>query len=242
MKYFFLQLIILNDPFDSTIPLRYDVGSNEQIFNLFVKLIRKDNPNLTEDEVRRIARNEMNYDDVRGKNRIQNTIDNQREIIATKYGIFSASYRFDSILMWSHYANLHRGLCIRINCKKFKEYIEEECPKDDCIIVWDKTEYMNDYPILNPFELSDYELIMKSLLIKSAIWMYEEEIRFILFTYANKVLSLPNGIIDEIILGCRIQKDCRKEIIELAKEKDIQITQAYRKENSFGIGFIKVNV
>ena len=82
-----------------TIPLRYDMGSDDQIFNLIFEHIRKDNPYLTDDEAKRIARNEMTYDNIRGNKRIQNTIDNQREIIATKYGIFSASYRFDSILM-----------------------------------------------------------------------------------------------------------------------------------------------
>jgi len=239
---FFSSANKFNDPFDSTIPLRYDVGSDDQIFELFVKLIRNDNNNLTDDEVKRIARNEMRYDDVRGKKRIENTIANQREIIAEKYGIFSASYRYDSILMWSHYSNLHKGLCIRFNCKKLKKYIENECPKNDWIIVWDKAEYKENYPLLNPFELSDDDLIMKSLLIKSIIWKYEKEIRFILFSYSNIALTLPDGIIDKIFLGCKILKDDRQEIIEIAQKKNIELVQAFRKENTFGLGFNSLNI
>lgn len=241
-KIFFSSVKNFNDPFDSTVPLRYDIGTNDQIFDLLVKLIRNDNSNLTDDEVKRIARNEMRYDDVRGVNRIQNTINNQRELIATKIGIFSASYRFDSILMWSHYSNLHKGLCIRINCEKFNDYIENECPKNDCIIVWGNAEYKKDYPILNPFEMSDDDQIMKSLLIKSKIWIYEKEIRFILFTYSNKELTLHDGIIDQIMLGCKISKDDKRELKDFSKNKNIELIQAFRKENTFGIGFIKVNV
>ena len=239
---FFSSVKNFNDPFDSTIPLRYDIGTDDQIMDLFVKLIRNDNPNLTDDEVKRIARNEMRYDDVRGVKRIQNTIDNQREIIATKYGIFSASYRFDSILMWSHYSNLHKGLCIRFNCEKFKDYIENECPKNDWIIVWDNVEYRNNYPNLNPFKMETYDQIMKSLLIKSELWIYEKEIRFILFDFSNKVLKLPDGIIDQIILGCKISPNDRQELIEFSKNKNIELVQAFRKENTFGLGFAKVNV
>jgi hypothetical protein len=238
---FFSSAKNFNDPFDSTIPLRYDLGSDEQILNLFTKLIRNENPNLTDDEVKRIARNEMTYDNVRGKKRIQNTIDNQRNIIETKYGIFSASYIYDSILMWSHYSNLHKGVCVRFNCEKFKDFIENECPPNDLVIVWDKADYKVDYPELNPFELSDYALIMQSLLIKSNIWEYEKEIRFILFTHPNRALTLPNGIIDQIILGCKIIKEDRQEIIDICKKKDLQLVQAFRKEKTFELGFVDVH-
>jgi len=114
--------------------------------------------------------------------------------------------------------------------------------KNDLIIVWYEADYKNNYPVLNPFDLSDEEQIIKSLIIKSDIWIYEGEIRFILFTYPNKELTLPYGIIDQIILGCKICKDDRKAIIEFSKNNHIELIQAYRKENDFGLGFIKVNV
>ena len=239
---FFSSAKKFNDPFDSTIPLRYDLGTDEQILNLFIKLIRNENSTLTEDELKQLARNEMTGDGVRGEPRIQKTIDNQREIIATKYGIFSASYRFDSILMWSHYSNLHKGLCVRFNCEKFKDFIEKECSQKDLIIVWDNTDYKKEYPMLNPFELTDYDLIMKSLLIKSKIWEYEKEIRFILFTHSNKTLILPDGIIDQIILGCKIAKNDKQKIIDICKRKDIQLVQAFQKESAFGLGFVDIKV
>lgn len=241
-KIFFSSVKNFNDPFDSTIPLRYDKGTDQQIFNLLVQIIHRNYPKLTEDEVKRVVRNELRNDDIRNDKRIQNTIDNQREIIATKYGIFSTSSEYDSVLMWSHYSNLHKGLCVRFNCEKLKDYIENECPKNDLVIVWYEADYKGKYPVLNPFELSDEEQIIKSLIIKSDIWIYEGEIRFILFTYPDKELTLPNGIIDQIILGCKICKDDRNTIIEFSKNNNIELVQAFRKENDFGLVFMKVNV
>ncbi|MCH7771869.1 MAG: hypothetical protein IIA49_12775, partial [Bacteroidetes bacterium] len=78
-KIFFSSVENFNDPFDSRIPLRYDKGTDEQIFDLFVQITRRNDPNLTDDEVMRIARNELRNDDIRNDKRIQNTIDNQRE-------------------------------------------------------------------------------------------------------------------------------------------------------------------
>jgi len=125
-KIFYSSVRNFNDPFDATIPLRYDKGTDEQIFDLFVKIIRRNDPKLTDDEVKRIARNELRNDDVRNDKRIQNTIDNQREIIATKYGIFSTSRKYNSVLMWSHYSNLHKGVCVRLNCEKLNKYFEKQ--------------------------------------------------------------------------------------------------------------------
>jgi hypothetical protein len=239
---FFSSVKNFNDPFDSTIPLRYDKGTDDQLFDLFVQIIHRENPIFTDDKVKEMAKNELYNNDVRNALRIQNTIENQRELIATKYGIFSTSYRYNSVLMWSHYSNLHKGICIRINCKKFQDFIKNECPKNDYIIVWDKVEYKKDYPILNPFRLTDYEQIMKSLLLKSVIWKYEEEIRFILFTYSNRILTIPDGIIDQIILGCRTSKNHTQELIDFSKKKNIELIRAFRKENNFGLDFIKIDV
>ena len=234
---FFSSVNKFNDPFDSTIPLRYDAGSDEQIFNLFIKLLHKDNPNLTDDELKRIARNELSYDNVRGAKRIQNTINNQRKIIASKFGIFSASHRYDSILMWSHYANLHKGICVGFNGHKLQNFIENDCAKEELIIVWDNVSYKSMYPVLNPFKLSDYELIMQPLLIKSEDWKYEEEIRFIVFDFPNKVVKLTQSIIDKIVLGCRTPTIHKEELKHYVVNKRIEIIQVTMKETGFGLDF-----
>ena len=63
-----------------------------------------------------------------------------------------------------------------------------------------------------------------------------------MFDLPDNAIILPSGIIDQIILGCRISKENEKEIIEIAKGKNIEIIQAVLKQNSFGLDFNKINV
>ena len=67
---------------------------------------------LSENEVKRVARNELRINDIRNPERIQYNINVQREFAATKFGIFAVSTKIDNILLWSHYSNSHKGICI----------------------------------------------------------------------------------------------------------------------------------
>ena len=40
----------------------------------------------------------------------------------------------------------------------------------------------------------------------------------------------------------QICKEDKIELIEISKNNNIELVQAFRKENDFGLGFIKVNV
>lgn len=231
-----------NDPFDSTVPFRYDLGDDEQILKLYIEHISHDQPNLNEEIVKEMAKNELRKNDVRDQDRIQYNINVQREFAATKFGIFSVSTKMDNILLWSHYSDLHKGICVRFNCKKFREFIENDCVKNDLIIYWDYVDYQSDYPTLNPFEFDLINSYTKSLLIKSNDWNYESELRFILFDSPNKSIVIPDGVIDQIILGCRISKENEKDIVKIAKQKNIEVVQAVLKQNSFGLDFHKLNI
>ena len=239
---FFPSVRKFNDPFDSTVPFRYDLGSDEQISSLYVEHISRDHPELTENEVKRVARNELRINDIRNPERVQYHINVQREFAATKFGIFSVSTQKDNILLWSHYSNLHKGICIRFSCKKFRKFIETDCVKKDLIIHWDYVDYQNEYPTLNPFEFEKIESYTKSLLIKSKDWKYENELRFILFDLPDKAIIIPDGIIDQVILGCKITKENKKELIQIAKKKNIELQQAVLKQNTFGLDFNKIKL
>jgi len=240
---YFTSASNFNDPFDSSVPLRYDLGSDEQVFNLCVEHVRRDNPNLTDDEVKRVARNVLRDNDPRSPKWIKYHIDVQREYAATQFGILSCSTLNNSILMWSHYSNYHKGICIRFNCQKFREFMEsQECVQNDLIIYWNYVDYKKEYPIKNPFELDMDESYVKQLLIKSDDWGYEKELRFILFSYPNKAIIIPGDIIDQVILGCKISESNKNEIIEIAKKKKIELQQAMLKQDAFALDFNKINV
>ena len=240
---FFTSASNFNDPFDSSVPLRYDLGSDDQLLNLCIDHVRRDNPYLTDSEVKRVARNVLRENNPRSPDWINYHIKVQREYAATNFGILSCSTSNNSILMWSHYAKYHQGICLRFNCEKFRNYFHsDECVKNDLIVYWDFINYENDYPLQNPFILDENESYVKQLLIKSKDWEYEKEIRFILFSHPNKVVTIPNNIIDQVILGCKISNDNKNEIIEIANNKKIELLQSVLKQDEFGLEFSNINV
>lgn len=234
---FFSSITKFNDPFDSSVPLRYDLGTDEQIFNLFCEAIQRDNPGIQKKSVEYRAHNHMQS---MKRNQSFDNIISFRELIKSMYGIFCTSQIFDSILMWSHYSNSHKGLCLRINCEKFKSFIETECINDGNVIVWDKVEYSEKYPILNPFEIkNDYDYNIKPLIIKSSAWEYEEEVRFILFDFVNKIFVLPEGVIDAVYLGWKIPAEWMDEVISICSLKKIKVFKMIPKEFSFSLGYFE---
>lgn len=239
---YFSSVRNFNDPFDSTVPFRYEIGSDEQVLKYYCELFRHDNPHLTEEDIIKMAKNELMNNDIRDEERIPYNINVQRDFIANNFGVFSVSKIFDSILMWSHYANHHKGLCVRFDCQKFRDFMESDCVKNDFIIYWNNVDYKKECPILNPYKKKDYEVYFNSLLVKSEEWKYESEFRLILCDYFNKSLILPDGIIDQVILGCRISDEYEKGLITISKKKNIELIQAVLNQNSFSLEFHKVNV
>ncbi len=129
----------------------------------------------------------------------------------------------DSILMWSHYADNHEGFCVGYNFREIKN---------------DLTELMlpvryNDKPldITNLFAPDlNRSLLINALTRKSKQWSYENEWRLIVLS-KNK----DNGQLEKvpvpkkIFLGFKMCEDRKKEIIEIAKAKDMEVYQMNKK-------------
>jgi hypothetical protein len=237
---FFSSANKFNDPFDSTVPLRYDQGTKDQIIDLYRRHIQMDNPNLNPKQIDKLAIDTYDKNNISDPQLIKYNIEFQREWARTKYGLFVLTSEFQNILMWSHYADAHRGICIRFNMDKFRKFIEHDCIKNNLVIPWYKVSYEANYPLLNPFEFNTEDEVTKILTIKSNYWEYENEFRFILFDKPNTEIKLPAGIIDLVICGCKMNINNKNKIIKIAKERSISIMQAKIKEFEFGLDFEKI--
>lgn len=131
------------------------------------------------------------------------------------------------VLMWSHYANSHKGMCVKYRFKKifFKEY-KVGCKEllFICPII-----YMED---IQQTENKD-RLMGNDLLIKSKDWEYENEKRMIFYSMPdtsddNKdIIEFPmldcKGAIQSIYLGVKCS-DADVRLVEKAiGDKDIQL-------------------
>ena len=137
----------------------------------------------------------------RGGEILKDTIERQK----LANGIFCTSCRCDSLLMWAHYADNHKGVCIGFDISKDMETF---CPTQ-------AVEYSDDYLSYNYLRNQNGALSM--IFRKSTEWSYEHEYRT-LHTDGYGLLSVRSESVKEIILGCKILAEDERRIRSLAKD------------------------
>ncbi len=158
------------------------------------------------------------------------------------YGIFSLSRRWNSILMWSHYANCHRGFCIG--------YWFNKLMKSNNFDKSGYVDYRKDYPTIKPRAPKKDEAMIINFFIetftKSDEWTYEEEFRLYKGFFPNiplphdRLFNIPDDFIAEVILGINISDDYKAEICDLCKLKKIPVYQAQKGEYRFEIDRVTI--
>ncbi len=127
---------------------------------------------------------------------------------AAEAGVYSFAGDPRSILMWSHYASAHTGVCVQF-----------ERARDFAIFSGAiSVHYSPEYPEVN--WVKDFEKsLSKFLLSKYEGWSYERECRIIRPGDAHTYLHFDPSAVVAIILGCRSNKDLRKAIKSLFEER-----------------------
>ena len=104
------------------------------------------------------------------------------------------SKRYDSILMWSHYGDKHKGICIEFD-RPEKDFMDVKYSKKRCKSdLEDTTRRVLGYMLSNEeVDVNDKGLIRcisKPFIVKSLDWKYEEEVRCILSPNIEGVSTL----------------------------------------------------
>ena len=152
----------------------------------------------------------------------------------TKVCSFSAIH--DSVLMWSHYADNHRGFCIEYGLKGlvpdhpfckflypviYSEALYDLTPWAEALVHPDRKNFNTDCLILG-------------VLYKFDGWQYEDEWRLVEATQtviADHNFSTPKPT--RVFLGSRMDETSRRELLILCGEKKIQVHQMRLAKDRF---------
>ena len=125
-----------------------------------------------------------------------------------KVGVFSFAGDAKSILMWSHYARDHTGVCIQFErARDFKTL-------SGALSV----EYSPEYPEIN--WVKDFRETLSTILLrKHEGWSYEKEHRIVSTDGAHTYMQFdPNAVVG-IIMGCRSTPAGRALVESLLEER-----------------------
>ncbi len=176
-----------------------------------------------------------------------NVLENYKNYYKNIQPLACLSETYNDILMWSHYADNHKGFVIEydtdtlktkcMNCSQNKTF--QTCPNWKQIMLlpilytkkrYDATNYIFENTIIQTFknagihdifQLSDDFAQYKINIHKHTDWNYEREWRLQLYksNHENFITVKPKAI----YLGCRISKFYEDILVRYASEQKIQI-------------------
>lgn len=147
----------------------------------------------------------------------------QMDAKTQEISVFCLSECNDNLLMWSHYADDHKGVCI--------EYSPINSVLFGCSLT--PVSYQEKYPEFSISEEPDLEWTAKYLSTKSKDWKYEREWR--IFYREHGVKAAPSEELTAIIMGCEISTQDREDILSLVRLRSTPtlLYQAVRDNNAF---------
>lgn len=137
-------------------------------------------------------------------------------------GCLCTSYK--NRLMWSHYADSHKGFCIEYDFSEPEDEVLSKLPlpvfysENRPLVPWKAA---IDNSVENMEEA--YAEIMMGLLTKDKEWEYENEWRILIGATEDSEFKMPR--VSCIYLGASIEKENRDKVIAIAKERNIPVKQ-----------------
>lgn len=152
-------------------------------------------------------------------------------IVNEQFAISCFSTSPDNILMWSHYADKHRGFCIEYDFTKLKDknillllypVIYSERRPTVPMTLFD-LDNLKEIKLSNNREVIP-DIIM-ALLTKSKIWDYENEWRIIAMKSDLDEQKLNEDIAVKVYYGANISDNDKELLNEVIKEKNLEAQQ-----------------
>jgi len=150
------------------------------------------------------------------------------ESIDKQYRVGSLCTDYKNRLMWSHYADGHKGFCIEYDFNKACEALKELVvlpvvySKERIKFPW-KVAFATDKEDKKIKREAAYTMLL-SLLTKDEVWSYESEWRIITLNN-NEIRNIKMPPISCIYIGALCSAEHKEMLIEIAKELNVPVKQ-----------------
>lgn len=220
-KLFFATRKDFNDPFDCVVPsLLQTPGTIVKRFaEEFVESKFPQDPPA--EQLVKISKL-MSVDALQGMRAdVQNDVD--------RAGITCFSKVRDDILMWAHYADKHKGLCLEFDGSANCNFFGEALP----------VEYEDFTPV--PLGEDSMKAMTRIILTKSKHWSYEREYRIFRPEMAGRKLDYPVELLTGVIFGCMLPHDDRKLVKQWVKEGNCRVAffEAQPRAAEFALDIVR---
>jgi len=225
-----------NDPLDCNPTLEVDIDRSSMEFLCYATLRRTQ----TEDKAINIINNYRHLSSEHGNFRTDSTVDDDlKRMLAQRImdelgeelgsrGVLSLSERWDSVLMWSHYADNHRGICIEFATDKlphpFLQPVNYRAPRRI------KASDLHKWKRGNSAE-AERRVRETYYFAKAGPWRYEKEWRDI---QDKSGIKNSNFSVTAIHFGLQCDQSVIQTVVKLLdRDRDVALFNTYPLEDSF---------
>lgn len=155
------------------------------------------------------------------------------QAINLRYRVYCLGPDVGNLLMWAHYADSHRGICLEFDLR------------NDALCGALKCEYSAEFPMMRLWDNSEAAALLV-LLSKSDVWRYEQEYRLVAQERAEAVqgadtlvtdqsfLKLPVGALQAVITGCQCDHERIRALVQEVAP-NVAVRRAVRVPNRFEV-------
>ncbi len=148
--------------------------------------------------------------------------------------VYCLSETNDNLLMWSHYAEGHRGVCF-----EFTYTLENSLGNPEKVV------YPEDYPVQDYndyYSIDNESLVMNTIFTKSNHWSYEQEWRIFEFRKSKGIHKFPEKLLTGIIIGCKASDKIVNELKEFSQQRPmLKLYKAHKEFNSYKLSIKAFN-
>jgi len=214
---FMAKLTDFEDKKDCKLLKRYDLMTNQDIFNKYVDLSKEGNPTWSRQQHRQHAKTMSKNSPMKNKNYIKNRQEQDFLEFDRRFGVLSLTANPSNLKMWNKYSDDGKGFCVGFNPKIMFSFLGGG----------GKVIYHEKLPDI--FHNDDFHTEhVKQIFSKEEIWSFEEEYRTHKFykippTISERCIVLPKEAYKEIVFGWDMPESTIKEIKDACSNQNLII-------------------
>lgn len=146
-----------------------------------------------------------------------------------RYGVLALSEVNNNVLMWSHYSDEHKGLCLGFDRNDNND-----------LGAWEKCApviYSEDLPKFEPLDLEDSATVTEVLTTKASFWSYEREWR-IIARNGGTTIPFP-GHLKSVVFGFGMPKSQRDEVVGIL-DTSVKYFETQRNKNYYRVDVVPI--
>ena len=218
-----------NDPFDCKPQFVFSDDYQERLA-FAVGIVRRKHPNSPESKILRVAKKELAKTPESNFQKALPDIHRAGLALLENSAICCFTAVSDDILMWSHYADGHKGLCLEFEATNRTRFFGAA----------QRVTYKGSFPVVRIGSLNSEEWVEAAFLTKSSRWSYEYEWRIVEPDKGPGKYIFPGELLKSVILGCMMQDENKVKIKKVLARRphSVKLYEAKQKRGEFALELV----